>query len=84
MKDTLKNLPSGRKAYDEAYEEAMEKRVKGQDPDSEELAIRVLSWITCANRELTTLELQHAVAVELDEHGTGLRGAEGPKKEGAT
>ena len=36
----------------------------GQDPDTKELAKMVLSWITCAKRPLTTLELQHALAVE--------------------
>jgi len=41
------------------------KRIKGQDPDSKELAETVLSWITCANRRLTTLELQCALAVEV-------------------
>jgi ankyrin repeat protein len=64
IKDVLNNLPAGPKAYDHAYEEAME-RVMGSDPDSKELAKQVLSWITCATRPLTTLELQHALAVEV-------------------
>ncbi|RYP27804.1 hypothetical protein DL767_007516 [Monosporascus sp. MG133] len=68
MKDVLNNLPTGPKAYDHAYEEAM-KRVMGHDPDSEELAKQVLSWITCAKRPLTTLELRHALAVEVGESG---------------
>ena len=59
-------LPSGSNAYDHAYEEAMI-RIEGQMSDQEELAKQVLSWITCANRPLTTLELQHALAVEMDE-----------------
>ena len=49
IKDVLKNLPTGPKAYDYAYEEAM-KRITGHDTDSEELAKQVLSWITCSKR----------------------------------
>ncbi|KAH7231109.1 hypothetical protein BKA59DRAFT_409338, partial [Fusarium tricinctum] len=50
----------------EAYDQTM-KRIKGQKTDLKELAMRVLSWITCAKRPLTTLELQHALAVEVGE-----------------
>lgn len=53
----------GSKAYDCAYQDAM-KRIEGQDKDQEELAKQVLSWISCAKRPLTTLELQHALALE--------------------
>jgi ankyrin repeat protein len=42
-------------------------RIGGQVKDQEELAKQVLSWITCAKRLLTTLELQHALAVEVGE-----------------
>jgi hypothetical protein len=41
-------------------------RIEGQVTDQEELAKQVLSWITCAERPLTTLELQHALAVECE------------------
>src|SRR5271167_575298 len=47
-----------------AYEQTME-RINGQKPGLKELAKQVLSWITCAKRPLTTLELQHALAVEV-------------------
>src|SRR5271154_1396769 len=50
-----------------AYEQTME-RINGQKPGLKELAKQVLSWITCAKRPLTTLELQHALAVEIGEH----------------
>jgi ankyrin repeat protein len=40
-------------------------RIAGQDHDSKELAEIVLSCITCANRRLTTSELQCALAVEV-------------------
>ncbi|KAM0252823.1 hypothetical protein ACHAQJ_007562 [Trichoderma viride] len=63
IEDTLRNLPTGQKAYDYAYEEAM-RRINGHDATSRELALLVLSWITCAKRPLTTVELQHALAVE--------------------
>ena len=59
-------LPAGLEAYDHAYEEAME-RIEGQIIDSRELAKQVLSWITCARRPLTSLELQYALAVEVGE-----------------
>jgi ankyrin repeat protein len=42
-------------------------RIEGQLKDQEELAKQALSWITCARRPLTTLELQHALAVEVAE-----------------
>ncbi|KAH8728254.1 ankyrin repeat protein, partial [Phaeosphaeriaceae sp. PMI808] len=51
-------------ALDQAYEHAME-RVQGQKQDFRLLAQRVLFWITCAKRRLTTSELQHALAVEV-------------------
>lgn len=41
------------------------KRVEGQINDKEELAKQVLMWISCAKRPLRTLELQHALAVEV-------------------
>ncbi|KUJ13176.1 uncharacterized protein LY89DRAFT_153773 [Mollisia scopiformis] len=64
MKGVLKNLPIGPKAYDYAYEQAMQ-RILDHDADSEELAKQVLSWITCSKRPLSTSELQHALAVEV-------------------
>ncbi|KIX02772.1 uncharacterized protein Z518_08714 [Rhinocladiella mackenziei CBS 650.93] len=66
IRDSLKMLPKGSNAYDQAYREAME-RIAGQATDSEILAKQVLAWITCAKRPLTTLELRHALAVEVGE-----------------
>jgi hypothetical protein len=51
-------------ALDQAYEHAME-RVQGQKPGFRLLAEKVLSWLTCAKRRLTTSELRHALAVEV-------------------
>jgi hypothetical protein len=59
-------LATGSGAYDHAYEGAIE-RINGQVKDQEELAKQVLWWITCAKSPLTTLELQHALAVEINE-----------------
>ena len=41
------------------------KRINGQKPGFKELAIKVLLWISCAKRLLTTSELQHAVAIKV-------------------
>ncbi|KAL4890101.1 hypothetical protein BDV59DRAFT_195221 [Aspergillus ambiguus] len=64
IKIALRNLPKGSGAYDRAYDEAMG-RIRGQMCGFRNLAIRVLSWIACATRPLTTLELQHALSVEI-------------------
>jgi hypothetical protein len=42
-------------------------RIKAQDTDSRELAEHILSWIICTKRHLTTVELQHALVVEVGE-----------------
>ncbi|KAL7783395.1 ankyrin repeat-containing domain protein [Trichoderma afarasin] len=63
IRTALEALPTGSEVYTETYDAAMN-RIKGQT-SSRELAIQVLSWITCAKRRLTTLELQHALAVEI-------------------
>jgi len=39
-------------------------RINGQKAGFQLLAKNVLSWITCAERPLTTTELQQAIAVE--------------------
>ncbi|CAM1508160.1 Fc.00g050080.m01.CDS01 [Cosmosporella sp. VM-42] len=60
----LKNLLIGAEAYDGVYISAMS-RIKRQGPGQTDmkLAKRVLSWIVCAKRQLTTSELQRALAV---------------------
>ncbi|KAF1994164.1 ankyrin repeat protein, partial [Amniculicola lignicola CBS 123094] len=59
----LSKLHTGSNAYDKAYDDAM-KRIEGQIDDQELLAKQVLSWIVCAEKPLTVVELQHALAVE--------------------
>ncbi|KAF5639783.1 ankyrin repeat [Fusarium tjaetaba] len=63
IKDALKALSSGSKAYDIAYKNAIE-RIASQDQDSKELAMQVLSWVTCARRVLRPSELRHTLAIE--------------------
>ena len=43
-------------------------RINTQQPGFRRLAEKVLSWITCARRPLTTSELQHALAVVVGDH----------------
>ncbi len=64
MRTALRKLSRGSDAYDCAYDDAME-RIQGQLKDKKDLAMQVLSWITCAMRPLTTVELQHAPAVDV-------------------
>lgn len=44
-------------------------RIEVQKTGLRDLAKQVLSWITCAKRPLTTLELRHALAVEIAQSG---------------
>ncbi|OBT85043.1 hypothetical protein VE02_07148 [Pseudogymnoascus sp. 03VT05] len=66
VRTTLKKLPRGSTALNEAYDEAIE-RIESQLPEESELAKTVISWITYAMRQLTTEELSHALAVEAGE-----------------
>ncbi|GLA41419.1 hypothetical protein AnigIFM63309_009509 [Aspergillus niger] len=62
----LKQLPSGTDAYNIAYEEAME-RIIGKTAGEKELAFQIIAWITCARKPLKITELQHGLAVEIEE-----------------
>jgi ankyrin repeat protein len=70
VKSALKTLPKGSDAYDVAYAAAME-RIFTQGEQSSETARKILSWILCAHRPLSTLELLHSLAVELDDEEGG-------------
>ena len=63
VKLALQDLPKGSGALGIAYAEALA-RIKGQKPGFRRLAEAVLSWIVCAQRQLTISELRHALAVE--------------------
>ncbi|PQE31443.1 hypothetical protein CJF32_00008075 [Rutstroemia sp. NJR-2017a WRK4] len=52
------------KALDRAYEDAMD-RINRQKEGFKNLGVQILSWITCARRPLSTLELRHALAIEI-------------------
>ncbi|KAL9483571.1 hypothetical protein ACSS6W_002360 [Trichoderma asperelloides] len=52
-----------RDILEKAYKQAMD-RINSQMPGFQRLGKKVLSWITCAKRQLTTSELQHALAVK--------------------
>lgn len=66
IRNLAQKLKSGSEAYDHAYNETM-KRIENQTQFSQDLAKRVLSWVTFSRRPLTTTELQNAVAVEIGE-----------------
>src|SRR4029077_10474830 len=63
VEDALEKLPKGGDVYQQAYDEAMERRIKGQKPRFADLALQTISWITLSKRPLGTSELQHALAV---------------------
>jgi ankyrin repeat protein len=55
-------------AYGRAYADIMA-RIDGSDPDRGAFARDILSWIVCARRPLTELELRHALAVDPGNRG---------------
>ncbi|KAK2756783.1 hypothetical protein FQN54_005229 [Arachnomyces sp. PD_36] len=63
IRKKLKTLSNG---LDAAYGDAIE-RIESQLPEKSKIAKQVLAWIVCATRPLTPRELQHALAVEIDE-----------------
>ena len=60
---TLTKFSKGSAALEEAYSGALE-RINGQLAEDRTLARRVLSWISFAQRLLTTKELRYALAIE--------------------
>jgi ankyrin repeat protein len=66
VRKALENLPKG---LDETYDEAMQ-RIYNQDEDDVQLAKKLLLWVSYSLRPLTVRELQHALAVELDDRAT--------------
>jgi ankyrin repeat protein len=53
------------KAYDHAYTETMS-RIERQGDNASGLAKKTIGWIINAKRNLTTAELEHALAIELE------------------
>jgi hypothetical protein len=62
VKSALNNLSKGSEALNDAYDEAIV-RIDGQPSNYRILAKNVLSWISYAQRPLTTGELCHTLAV---------------------
>lgn len=60
MRQALKSMPSN---LTEAYESSL-RRILEQSPSRANLAMRVIGWITHAERRLKVEELRHALAVE--------------------
>ncbi|WAO97377.1 PNP-UDP-1 domain-containing protein [Fusarium falciforme] len=65
IKTYLNSLPtgSGPQVYQHVYDDAM-RRISDQPSEREKLAIEVLSWLTLAQRPMTTTEIQLFLAVE--------------------
>ncbi|KAL5339857.1 hypothetical protein BJX70DRAFT_140586 [Aspergillus crustosus] len=66
IKIALSKLKTGSDAYSSAYRDAMD-GIEHQILDQAHLANQLLSWLVCALRPLTLTEIQHALAVEVDE-----------------
>jgi ankyrin repeat protein len=66
VKSTLAKLSKGSAALDDAYRDALQ-RIKGQLDGDQELAKKVISWITFAKRPLTATEICCALAIELED-----------------
>jgi ankyrin repeat protein len=64
VRSTLDNLMKGPAALDKAYKDAIE-RIDGQLAEDRSLAKRAISWISYAQRPLTSQELCQALAIEL-------------------
>ncbi|KAK6822051.1 hypothetical protein RU639_006694 [Aspergillus parasiticus] len=67
LRNALKRLPTGTDAVNSAYKNVMS-RIEGQVADQVELAKNVLAWVVCARQQMTVLQLQHALAVEIGEN----------------
>ncbi|KAE9382078.1 hypothetical protein N431DRAFT_317626, partial [Stipitochalara longipes BDJ] len=64
VKQAFKDLP---RSLNNTYENVI-MRISAQEEHDVDLAMKVLSWISCAARPLNILELQHAIATDpLDE-----------------
>lgn len=64
--EKLKSSPTGDKPLDPTYDRIMENI--NRQPETSELAIKVLSWIVKAQRPLTVEEIQWAVSIEPNEY----------------
>ncbi|OBT64762.1 hypothetical protein VE03_06549 [Pseudogymnoascus sp. 23342-1-I1] len=66
LRQALESIASGSYSLDEAYNDTME-RLKTQYGGMEAESIILLSFVTHTSRDLTVSELEHAMAIEVDE-----------------
>ncbi|KAH7122354.1 hypothetical protein B0J11DRAFT_437408, partial [Dendryphion nanum] len=65
LKTALEQIQHGSTNLKNQYDSAME-RIKNQDADARDLALKVLAWVTRAKKLLKVHELLHALAVRED------------------
>ncbi|KAF3914210.1 Ankyrin-1 [Dactylellina cionopaga] len=63
VRAVLKSHQTNTNPYNLMYRQILE-RVKAQGGRTAERAMKLLSWVICAHTPLTTIELQHALAVD--------------------
>lgn len=63
IKKVLQNLPQGQQRLGETYKKTMD-RIEGQEEVNRTLAMRLLSWLTCARTSLSPDAVTHALAVQ--------------------
>ena len=63
IKEVLKVLESGEVGLDDRYNAAIE-RIRGQNTNARDRAVKILSWVSHAERSLTVKELLYALAVK--------------------
>ena len=68
LRMALENLPD---SVNDTYDEAMT-RIHSQNTDDRQLADKVLLWVAYTFRQLSIMELQHAVTVEESSTDTDL------------
>jgi hypothetical protein len=64
-RDVKRALQGLKEKLEDSYDEIM-RRIRAQDPEDAELALRILTWISYSKRPLTINELQHALSVDDD------------------
>lgn len=73
LQSCIHRLPPGPEAYARAYDEVIDQCQNGQ---RQELARRVLSWLTVSPNPLTLAQLQDAFALEPSTHDQATISAE--------
>ena len=68
VRTSLGHIDAGHKSLARAYLKTLE-MISNQSRCLRDLAMRALTWVTFASRQLTFEELQHALAVENDRLG---------------